>query len=368
VLAVLRALEANLLHARHLARRHTWWDRVISAMQGLRCLYKHTGRQAEWRRLVEEVVPDFTDPGTDGPLPGREAHWSEVTGDRIWLAFKARQWGEAERLLHLQIDQHRRRAAPVLAADPTTWDGGQRKTILNLAVSLQHLGSVQCERGRPECVATLQEALGLCQRIGDQSTAAVCAFNFGDAYLGIGSLRDLGQAEHWYRQSLEMSQEHQRHDRAKCLGQLGRVSRARFEEARSAGQPKAELLRLLNEALRYCQEALGLTPADAVPDLEVLHNDLGVIYANAGDLDQALPHFQESIRYAEALGDLYGAASTRHNVAVLLAEGGRLGDARQYAEAALRNFEGYGDRAADRIQLTREWIQVIDKRLQAGGG
>ena len=32
-------------------------------MQGLRTLYGHTGRRAEWQRLVEEIVPDFVDPG-----------------------------------------------------------------------------------------------------------------------------------------------------------------------------------------------------------------------------------------------------------------------------------------------------------------
>jgi hypothetical protein len=41
-------------------------------MQGLRVLYEHTGRAVEWRRLVEELIPELTDPATGGPLPGRE--------------------------------------------------------------------------------------------------------------------------------------------------------------------------------------------------------------------------------------------------------------------------------------------------------
>jgi len=72
VIGALTAEEANLLHARQLARRHGWWDALTSTMQGLRTLYGHTGRRAEWTRLVEEIVPIFVDPATDGSLPGRE--------------------------------------------------------------------------------------------------------------------------------------------------------------------------------------------------------------------------------------------------------------------------------------------------------
>ena len=55
VIAPLRREEPNLLHARSLARQHGWWDALITAMQGLHMLYNHTGRRAEWKRLVEEI-------------------------------------------------------------------------------------------------------------------------------------------------------------------------------------------------------------------------------------------------------------------------------------------------------------------------
>jgi hypothetical protein len=69
VIGILSVEEANLLHARHLARTHGWWDAVISTMQGLRTLYDHTGRSAEWASLVEEIVPDFIDPTHGAPSP-----------------------------------------------------------------------------------------------------------------------------------------------------------------------------------------------------------------------------------------------------------------------------------------------------------
>jgi hypothetical protein len=79
VIALLTAEEANLLHVWQLARGYGWWQRVISAMQGLHQLYDHTGRRAEWTRLVDDIVPEFVDLTTDGSLPGREEYWHFVT-------------------------------------------------------------------------------------------------------------------------------------------------------------------------------------------------------------------------------------------------------------------------------------------------
>ncbi|HWM95067.1 MAG TPA: CHAT domain-containing protein [Thermoanaerobaculia bacterium] len=72
VIAGLLAQEANLLQARALARRHGWWSAVVHAMEGLETLYRHTGRDEEWKRLLRETVPEFVDPVTEEPLPGRE--------------------------------------------------------------------------------------------------------------------------------------------------------------------------------------------------------------------------------------------------------------------------------------------------------
>lgn len=72
VMAGLLAQEANLLHARALARDNGWWSAVVNAMQGLETLYLHTGRKDEWKALVREIVPEFVDPETEEPLPGRE--------------------------------------------------------------------------------------------------------------------------------------------------------------------------------------------------------------------------------------------------------------------------------------------------------
>lgn len=360
---MLEAEEPNLLHARGLARRHGWLQAVISAMQGLWSLYAHTGRPVEWAKLVDEVKSDFVNPANDGPLPGREEQWGVVNQYRVLIAEEARQWGEAERLQQAAVRWAREQAAEALALPAEALDGARRNRIRTLEVSLEWMGRIQRERESADCLTSYREAAEMAKRAGNQVGEATVAFNLGLAYMLLPAVRDLAEAERWSRRSLEMWGEEQRHYRAKCLSQLGFVAHERFQEARAAKRPKKELLEHLNAALLSYQKALALLPSDAVNDLAGIHHALGNIYGDAGDLERALPHYQDSIRYWEKQGDLYAAAKARLSVAVGLAKAGRLADARAYALATLRNFETYGDRAASEIQKTRQLLAGIDRLL-----
>jgi tetratricopeptide (TPR) repeat protein len=191
--------------------------------------------------------------------------------------------------------------------------------------------------------------------------------NIGRTYESLPALRNLPEAERWYQRSLELRAEGDHQGRAKSLGQLGSVARQRFQEAWEAGQPEHKMLGHLNEAARLYGEALELMPPNAIGDLAVIHNQLGLTLANAGRLDEALRHYRETIRYDEMQGHLYGAAQTQGNVAQALAKAGRLADAKDYALAALRNFETYGDRAAQEIQKTLQLIAWIEQLPKAQG-
>lgn len=139
-------------------------------------------------------------------------------------------------------------------------------------------------------------------------------------------------------------------------------------DARAARQPAEEVLRHINEALQLYQQALELTPSDAVYDLAVMHNQLGNIYNSVDDCDHALPHYRDAIYYFEATGALYNAAVSRFNVAGALHGAGRLADAQEYAYAALRNFETFGGRATEMIRSTQRLIEEIEQDLKAQGG
>ncbi|MEM9294120.1 MAG: tetratricopeptide repeat protein [Acidobacteriota bacterium] len=363
VIGFLGAEEANLLQARRLAREEDWWDPVTSAMQGLRMLYHHTGRRAEWRRLVKEIVPDFVDPETEGPLQGREEQWSLVTEYRVLLAEEELRWDEAERLQSVCVDWDRRRAAPFLELPRETLDGPQRNTVRSLAVSLHELGQTRRELGREDCVEAYEEALELAESIGERAVAAICAFNLGHVYKDLPALRDLQEVERWYRRSLDLRDERDRLGRGGCFAQLGSVAFERFKEAREAKRPEEELLRHLNEAALSYHEALEHIPADVVDDLATIHNQLGNVYHTAVKTDRAVEHYREAIRYREAQGNVYGASQTRFNVALALAQAGRPHDGLEYARAALRGFESFGERAADKIQQTRQLTEAIEKKL-----
>jgi len=360
VINALKAEEANLLHARHLARQRGWYKRITSTMQGLRSLYDHTGRRAEWRRLVAEIVPDLVDPATDGPLPGREEQWSLVTQYRVQLLQEERQWAAAARLQGLRTDYDQQQAAPLLTLPPEQLNAGERNRLRSLAVVVEQLGHLQREQGAADCVESYRESYELSLRIDDQTEAAICAFNLGRFYTETPASRDLTQAEGWYRRSLELRTEQDRLGRGRVQGQLGYVAYERFREARQAGQPEAVLREHLNAALQAYQQALGMLPADEVDTRATIHNQLGIIYHEAGQTEPAVAHYREAIRYFEAMGDLYRAAVTRENVAIAYANAGRRDDALLFAQAALRNFEQFGPAAAAEVARAREVIAWIE--------
>jgi hypothetical protein len=70
-------------------------------------------------------------------------------------------------------------------------------------------------------------------------------------------------------------------------------------------------------------------------------------------------HSRESIQQFEQAGDLFHAAQARFNVALAFSAAGRRADALEYAEAALRGFESYGERAAAEIEKARGLIAKI---------
>src|SRR4029453_7691103 len=125
VIGALGAEEANLLHARRLARARGWWHQVMGVMQGLLTLYEHTGRMVEWARLVDELVPDLVNPATDGPLPSREDEWSLITEYRVQLARHQRHYATAERLQHAVVAKTRAWAAAALTIPPEELEADQ---------------------------------------------------------------------------------------------------------------------------------------------------------------------------------------------------------------------------------------------------
>jgi tetratricopeptide (TPR) repeat protein len=364
VIGALMAEEANLLNARNLARSHGWGGPVIGSMQGLFTLFTHTGRHMEWSRLVEEIVPDFVDPANDGPLPGREAEWTLTTQYRVRLARQARRWEEAEPLQGVRVSLHRQHLVGTLAKPSKEWDAAEKRHVHTLANSLGEAAQIQREQGSAACVEGFKEALALAEQIANTNLAKTCAFNLGHAYLLIAEARDLALAERCYRRSPDLTAKEDRMGRAACLGQLGLVAYSRFRDARKTDRPPEECAGHLSNAAQYYMQALEMFPVGALRELEVTHNQLGSIYSDAGQIDTALRHYRESVRYCEVMRDHFGAGQTRCNVAITLANAARYVDAHEWAQSALRDFEACGN--ADRnIVKTLKLLEQIESDLRA---
>ena len=356
---MLEAEESNLRHALDLARVAGLWDAAVGCLQGLRVLYERTGRDSEWARLVAAITPDFTDPDTGGPLPGRENQWHIVTSYRARIARQARDWPAAIALQNNQIGWLRDQATDALAVPSASLTKGQRNRIGNLGVALGELGDILLAQEDPGCLPLFQESLTLAQRTGDRPAEAREALNLGNAYL-LPGLRDLDQAERWIQHSLNLRQDDDQLGRAENFGSLGTVAMTKFQDALAAGEAEPVLMEHLNAALRGYQQALDLVPANDHENRAIVENQLGIIYRRAGDNRQALRHYQQSIQHEEVRGDVYGAGLTRYNIALLLADDGRISDALLYARAALHNYQQAGPGAASKLTQAEQLITWLE--------
>jgi tetratricopeptide (TPR) repeat protein len=360
VIVSLNADEGNLMRSLRLAQAHGWWRDVTRAMQAFNVLYHHTGRTADWRSLVETIVPDFVEPATDGARPGREAKWSLVTSYRVNLAIAARHWEEAERLQGLRTRWDQQRAAGALALDSNEWNESQREDVTALLASLTTRGNMKRERGSPDCIEEYEEALALAVRLDDRRAQASCAFALGHAYIGVNP-RDLKKAEFWYRRSLDMHEDGNQHERAQCLAQLGQVQFYNFIEAAQSGQPPETFARYLQDAFKHSSEALALLPADTPDNRASILNLMGCIFGVAGQVDQALQYWREAIRGFELAGNTLSAASIQINAAATLLQAGKVDIARELAGAAVHHYEAYGDRATSEIEQARALLARIEQ-------
>ena len=359
VIQLLALEEANLLCARRTARRHGWWSPVISAMQGLRSLYQYQGRQSEWSRLVAEITPDYCTPD-DAPIPGREDQYSLVMEYRVRLAREQdRDLPRAAALQEKLVAWARQRAAPALALAPDAdLDPQQRNRIRTVGVSVFALGQILMDGGSPECVAAYEEDIRYAQRIQDATGEAIDHFNLGHAYKNIPAIRDLDAAEAAYQRSLALRAPNDAEGRSRCIQQIGMVHHERFNESRNRGEPAPTALKHAQAAEEHYLQALALCPPTAITDLSPIHNQLGILYKQVGQIEAAREHYEKDVQICEQTGDRHGAGVTRFNLALMYLEAAEresspsrqrdlLDRAAAYAQAALRDFKHYQGRAAE---------------------
>ncbi len=375
VINLLELEEANLLHARRLARRNQWWSSVLACMQGLNGLYGYQGRTAEWARLVEEIVPDYcTD--DDAPISGCENSYSMVMGYRVELAKNhERKLRKAAGLQKKRVEwNHRLAAAALTLPEDAPLDDHQRHLLRTMAISVEVLGQIRRDEEKADCEQYFKEAIRIYQRIRNKMGEAVARLNLGHAYKGLPAIRDLDAAEEAYRRSLDLRAPNDALGRAKCIKQIGMVHHQRFLDARECKEPVEKLLGHAQAAEEHYLKGLQLCPPDALTDLAPQHHQLGNLYSEVGELDNARDHFEQAARYSEKAGDRFGAGQTRYNIALMYARASApkelppqqresLLRARVYAEAALLDFRQFEGRAAEEEAKAHALLDEIERDL-----
>jgi hypothetical protein len=367
--------EANLLHARRTARRHAWWQRVISAMQGLDELYGYQGRRSEWSRLVTEITPDYCTPD-DAPIFGREDRYNLVMEYRVALAqHRDRDLPRAAALQEKRVAWDRQQAAPALALPPdAALDPDQRNRIRSLGVSVLTLGQILREQGSPDCVAAFEETIHYTQRIQDTAAEAISHFNLGRAYTEVPAIRNLDAAEAAYRRALGLYAPEDKQYQAGAVSQIGMVHHERFTESRQRGEPAETVMKHAQAAEQHYRQALALCPSTALTDIGPFHNALGALYIEVGQTERAREHYEKAAQYFEQTGNRYHAGAVRFNMADMYNQAAErestpsrqrdlLHRAQAYAQAALRDFQHYQGRAADLEDRAQQLLAAIAQAL-----
>ncbi|MGO9566439.1 MAG: hypothetical protein ACLP5H_02750 [Desulfomonilaceae bacterium] len=375
VIQFLALEEANLLHARRIARGHRWWPAVIGTMQGLRCLYEYQGRGVEWARLVTEIVADFST-DDDAPVPGLEDFYVQIMEYRVGLILNLEH--DLTRAIALQerlVGWARRQAATALAlSEDAPLDQGQRHFIRNLGAVVFQLGAIISEQGSGQCVRYYDEANRCYKRVKEVAGESICHFNLGNAYLQIPDIRDVDAAEAEYQRALNLCDPHDALGRSRCIDQIGLVHRERFEEARRRGEPSDTLLRHWQVAEQHSQQALALCPPSAIVDLATVHAHLGNLYSDFGKMEVAQAHIEKALEILQPTGDRCHTGKLRHNMAAVYGTAAhreklpaRKRDlflrSQDYARAALRDFQHYQCRCAADEAKARKLLDDIEEDL-----
>jgi hypothetical protein len=388
--------EANLLHGVRIALTLRMWPVLGSLIRALLTLYDHTGRQPEAIGLVADRISQLTD-------SGRQANSDSVADDATktdLLAYlhvqRDRRTQHLEAAEDRQIQRVKRlesQAQPFAGASADSLTAEQKACLNHLAEAYALLGDIQLERSRSDCVGAYQRAIDLYERLNDHRAAAGYAMNLGSSYQELPFLNDLDQAERWFEFSLAALGDADTLMAGRCFIGLGAVAFTRLEgEIMAYNYAQRDLDRArqgddaneeTNKQLAaHREERLGrirtlfdgsyaaynnagarFVQIEALSDLADLSARQGELASTVGQIEPALRFWREAVRRFEAMGNRRRAGEARLSIAGALTNRKRFADAREYAAAALLDFEATAVTAENEIQTAKRLINRIDQEL-----
>jgi tetratricopeptide (TPR) repeat protein len=359
VVGFLSAVEANLLRARQIARRHGWQSYELRAMRSLHVLYEHEGRWTEWSRLMDQTVQGLIDPETDGPMPGLEDEWGDAMQWRVRLAFARDDHVEAARLQQLLADRAAARAQTAIDSGQTD-DKEAARTFESAAIALSELGGAQVGQRDPQAIQTLERALVFAEWSHVDHVIATVSYNLGVSLIAIEGFSDLDRGGEMLNRALSLLDENNTLQRSRCYGELGFIEMQRAYQAVETGD-RASAEEYFRLAVASYEQGLALTPPDAKESLANKHGNLGTLHATIGNSAGAKEHLEAAIRFAEESSQIRVAGIARAQIARLLEEDGQRQAASFYAQRALRDLQAIGGGAALIVDLEAMIARLTDR-------
>ncbi len=358
----LERIEPTLRRACELARKNDSTDELIAIASGLGTLYAERCYPSAWKDLGDFLEPLCTDPETKAAIPGEEALWREAVRQKVELAMKTSSVPQALLLQNMATQAERTRVKDFLGRPANKLNRAQKTTLASFAETLHRLASVQRLDAKPSHEAE-DQAFELAMRAEAFDQASVWCLETGASYTESPSIKNLDRAELWLKRGFELADDRPAL-RAKLFALLGQAFWQRFREDRRNERPVAELKNHLTHGLRSYEMAIEHTRNDDPRRLSELWLYYGHVHYSMGQIERAIPHYRQSIRYDVENGDACSAARTRFNIAIALRDLGRLGEARRYATQAYNESLELGGLAPENIvERSRRLIQLIERAL-----
>jgi len=99
----------------------------------------------------------------------------------------------------------------------------------------------------------------------------------------------------------------------------------------------------VEQVIEYYQQALNLCPPEDEREKAFIYHNLGMFYANRGEVESAISLFQQSLELWERIGDVRGKAATLHCLGILSANRGEVESAISLFLQSLELKERIGD-------------------------
>jgi hypothetical protein len=371
--------EANLLHARRLARDQKWFGLLVDLTNVIAGFYNRTGRRIERVRIERATVLELIDTTSLDALPGREDF--RVAGLEMMLevACEERNLRDAKRAYAALTERFNASMPESKLQHIDTLTDSEREIIRGqVEVTKLWIGILSEQGGKENLEAAIilgERFFDLAERIEATTSASGIAFHIGHADFDLKGAANVTIAEQWYQKALERVGQEDEGRRRMILFELAQIRYARAQHSlhtiAQKGEPPnendfLELSNLFNSALNAARTLQSEVSADDILVKIRLHHLIGNLYDDAGSatgdknlIEEAAKNYQSYIKLTSDIGDIADAATGCREMARLRLRTEELDLALIFAEEAVRKCESIVPTDPKGLELSKQLVTFI---------